>query len=239
MRAGAVILAGLLWIAAFAEGTARKFISMKGGDFSRERLVRLARQALRGRSRSLVQVTFFGEGGGPPLPKPSHFDFERWRAMFEMVAQKRMQIAEAISVNGNAVMRIHQADGSVTREILSGRDPLKLTLGGREFEIVYLGFSGPSRFGLQESVFVFVRSSSPLDLTLGPALFNRIEPLFPGLGVVVEIRNDAWFVYQQRYPFFNPFNPDRDIPSQHEYEGSQTMRCTGGTAGPHCELLGL
>ncbi len=233
------MLAGLLWIAVFAEGSATKFIRVKGSDFSQEQLVRLARQALGGPSKSLVQVTLFGEGGGPPLAKPSHFDFEHWREMFEMLASKRMQIAEAISVNADAVLRVRQADGSVGKEILSGRDPLKLTLGGREFEIVYIGFSGPGRLGLQESVFVFVRSISPLDLTLGPGLFSKIEPLFPGLGVVVEVRNDAWFVYQQRYPFFNPFNPDRDIPSQREYEGSPTMRCTGGAAGPRCELLGL
>lgn len=130
------------------------------------------------------------------------------------------QIAEAISVS---------------REVLSGRDPLRLTLRGKE--IVYFGFSGPGRLGLQESVSVFVRSHSPLDLTEGVDLFNKLEPLFPGLGVTVEIRNDAWFVYQQRYPFFNPFNEDRNVPSQREYERVPTMRCIGGAGGPRCELV--
>ncbi len=239
MKTGGVILAGLLWIAAFAQAPARKFIRVSENDFSRKYLVRLARRALKGSSRTFVQVLFFGEGGGPPLMKPSHVDFDHWREMFEMVGSKSMQVAEAISVNGNAVLRIHQADGSVTRQVLSGRDPLTLTLGGQEFEIVYFGFSGPSRLGLQESVFVFVCSHSPLDPAVGVDLFNKLEPLFPGLGVTVEIRNDAWFVYQQRYPFYNPFIEDRKVPSQREYERSPTMRCTGGGKGTHCELLNL
>lgn len=239
MRTGGFIVGGLLWLAAFAQGPATKSISVKENDFSRKHLVKLARQVLKKYSGPFVQVQFFGDGGGPPLMKPSHFDFEHWREMFEMAANKRMQVAEAVSINGNAVMRIHQADGSVTRQDLSGHDPLMVTLGEKEFEIVYFGFSGPSRLGLQESAFVFVRSRSPLDPAVGVDLFNRLEPLFPGVGVTIEIRNDAWFVYQQRYPFFNPFNEDRKVPSQREYERSRTMRCTKAANGPRCELANL
>lgn len=238
MRPGALILIALLWAAALAEPV-RKFVTIKGSEFSSGKLVKAARQALKGSSLSFVQVTFFGEGGGPPLMKPSHFDFDHWREMFAMIAKQRMQVAEAISIRGNVVLRIHQADGSVNQEILSGQDPLKLTVGTKEFEIVYFGFSGPSRLGLQESVFVFVRARAPLDLLSGIDLYRNLEPLFPGLGLTVEIRNDAWFVYQERYPFFNPFNEDRKIPSQHEYEGTHTMKCTATVNGPHCEVVNL
>lgn len=238
MRVGVLLLATLMCGAAPA-GPARKFTRVKGADFSREQLIRLARQALKGSSGSFVQVNLFGEGGGPPLAKPSHFDYEHWREMYEIAASQKMQVAEAVSIGRNAVLRIHQSDGSISKEILCGRDPLQLTLTGKEFEIVYFGFSGPSRLGLQESVVVFVRAHSPVDSSAGVELFKRLEPLFPGFGVRVEIRSDAWFVYQQRYPFFNPFNEDRNVPSQREYESSPTMICTGAAGVPRCEVVNL
>ena len=177
--------------------------------------------------------------GGPPLPKPSHYDFDQWCRMYEMAASEKAQVAEAISVAGNAVLRIRQADGSISRQVLSGEDPLKVTLPGNTFEIVHFDLTGPSRLGLQEAVFVFVRAHSSFDVTEGAALFKKLAPLFPGFGVAVEIRNDAWFVYQQRYPFYNPFNEDRSTPSQQEYERSPTMKCTGSVDAPHCETGSL
>ncbi len=228
-----------LLAASAAEGPVRRSVSVKGYEFSRGRLIELARQAIRGSPSSFLQVTFFGEGGGPPLPKPSHFDFEHWREVFEAAARTRMQVAEVISFRGNAVLRIREGDGAVEREVLSGRDPLQFLIHDRQFEIVHFGFSGPSRLGLQESVFIFVRSHSALNPADGIDLFNVLEPLFPGLAVAVEIRNDAWFVYQERYPFLNPFNEDRVAPSQRDYAGSPTMKCTGGAEGAHCELANL
>ena len=82
MRLRILVATTLMW-AAVAAQPHRMFINVKESDFSRERLIKLTRQALRNSLAPFVQVTFFGEGGGPPLPKPSHYDFDHWRELFE------------------------------------------------------------------------------------------------------------------------------------------------------------
>jgi hypothetical protein len=212
----------------------RVFIQVKEGDFTEQQLTRLARHALNGSSAPFMQVNLLGAGSGVPLEKPSHFSFQHWREIFDIAAGEKTQAAEAISMGRNRVLRVRQADGSIIRKVLSGRDPLVIELAGKEYDIVYFGFSGPNRFGLQESVFVFVRARGPVDSAVGGELLNRVKRFFPAVGVRLEIRNDAWFVYQDRYPFFNPFNGDRDVPSQGEYEGSPTLTCLESADGASC-----
>lgn len=235
MRPGIALLAACICVAASWEPV-RNFIRISQSEFSKQQLARLAMQEIKRARGSFVQVSFLGAGGGTPLAKPDHFDYQHWREMYELAASQKEQIAEAISIDGNAVLRIHESGGSTSKQVLRGRDPLQFALAGREFEIVYFGFSGPGRLGLQETVVVFVRTRSRIDAAAGVDLFNKLRPMFPGMGVKVEIRNDAWFIYQDRYPFFNPFNGDRNVPSQHEYESTRTLTCADSAAGPRCQL---
>lgn len=235
MKATTLILAFFLSAAPPNQLVVRKFLNVSRSEFSKERLIKLSNDSLKNIGGAFAQVTILGEGGGPPLPKPTDFDFQYWQGQFEYVTRQRMQIAEAISINRNAVLRIHQADGSTSRQVLSGQDPLRLTIEGEEFEIVYVDFSGPHRLGLQESVFVFVRALSPLRSAPAVELFKKLEPLFPGLGLALEIRDDAWFVYQPRYPFVNPFIEGRRVPSQQEYETLRTMHCVRTASGLQCD----
>jgi hypothetical protein len=195
------------------------------GTFDERNLERLARAELGKRPRrNFTQLVVYGDRGGAPLPKPAHTTYDYWRGLYDSASRGTNQIAEMISIGGNAVLRIHDTSGKVIRRVLAGRDPLKLDVSGQAFEIVYLSFTAPSPYILQR-IDVYLSTSGPLSEEAGLRLLQSLQPIFPDLEVALYIRNDSWFIYQPTYPFANPFSEDLNPPSVDEYSKTRTLRC--------------
>jgi hypothetical protein len=217
-------------------GMRQKAIDVAPESFSESYLERLSRKELARSPRSnFTQILFYGDRGGPPLPKASHDSYEHWRGLYETLARTPNQIAEAISIGKDAVLRVCDGSGRLSRKVLAGRDPLQIDLGSDRFEIVYLAFTAPGSYILQR-VDIYVRTTSPLNTETGLELLRKLQPIFPDLEVSLLVRNDAWFISEPSYPFVNPFVAAANPPTAEEYSHSRTLRCGQRSGSPSCRF---
>jgi len=141
-----------------------------------------------------------------------------------------------ISIGDNAVLRMRDASGKVTRKVLTAKDPLIIPVQNVQFEIVYIAFSPPGLY-VQQSISVYIQTAAAsLSVETGLELLRRLDPIFPGFAVAVAVQHDAWFIYEPGYPFFNPLTETLPSPTPEEYNKTQTLTCGHWTGSATCGL---
>jgi hypothetical protein len=218
-------------------GVSQKGVRVTSGSFREGYVVRLAQAELAKKSHpNFVRVDIYGDKGGAPLPKPpGDLTYGYWRRLYEAQRGLQNELAEMISIGTNAVLRMRDAGGKVSRRVLAGRDPLQLEVQGDRLEIVYFGFSAPGPYILQ-CVDVYIRTDASLRTEVGLELLGALRPIFPDLEVSVSLRNDAWFILEPSYPFYNPLIEDQQPPTEEEYRKNRTLRCGYWTGSASCRL---
>lgn len=216
-------------------GMIQKAVGVPSRTFTESHLESLCRTELRRRPRpNFISLHMYGANGAAPLPQPAHGrTYGYWRSIYDQ-ARRSNEIAEMIAIGDNAVLRMRDANGNVTRRVLAGRDPLQIEVQGVHFEIVYFTFSVPKPYIFQ-SASIYVRTAAPLERVPSRELLSSLRPVFPDLGVSVHIRNDAWFINEPGYPFFNPFVEEQIPPSPENWK-TPTLRCGYWTGSPSCFL---
>jgi hypothetical protein len=216
-------------------GMRLKSIGLTPGSFGEANVERLARRELAvGPPDQFVKIDIFGKGG-PPLPIPPEVSYDSWRRIYDMAKLTSNEVAEVISVRGNAVLRMRDATGALTRKVLAGRDPLQVEVLGQHVELVYLDFSNGFQSDTPRFVGAYALTSGPLTEQVGLGLLGQLDRLLPGLRVAVLIRNDTWFISSAGYPFYNPFVKDGVPPSEMEYNQTKTLFCGHLTGTPSCQ----
>ena len=79
----------------------------------------------------------FGDQSGAPLPKADHMSYYDWRKVYEVISKTPSDIAEMLSIGNNAVLRVSRKNGTISRRVLQGHDPLQIDVEGQNYEIVY------------------------------------------------------------------------------------------------------
>lgn len=214
----------------------QKAIAVSSSSFTDAYIERLARAELAARPRvNFTQLYVYGDKGGAPLPKPSHVTYDHWRGLYGSLAQSSNEIAEMVSIGGNAVLRIHDGVGTIHTRVLAGKDPLQIDTERDRFEVLYFAFSTPGLHILQR-VDVYIRTDSRLTAESGIELLRRMQPLFPDFEVSIFVRNDPWFIYEPTYPVLNPFLKNERPPTIEEYGNGQTLKCGQTSHSPSCRL---
>jgi hypothetical protein len=217
-------------------GVRQVSIRLQHGTFGVSRLEQLSRAQLAGkRGKDFMEVWFYGDTGGAPLPQPDHMDYDTWLRLHNECARAGNEIGELVSIGRDAVLRVRDASGSVTREVLTGSDPLIFDTGGERYEVLYFAFSAPGPYILQK-VDVFLKTTATLSRESGMKLLQRFTPVFPDLKVNVYVRNDPWFIFEPNYPFLNPFVEGAIPPTFDQYEQGKTLRCGSWPGPPSCTL---
>jgi hypothetical protein len=64
-------------------GVRQVSIRLQQGTFGASRLEQLSRAQLASRGAGdFTEVRFYGDTGGPPLPKPDHTDYDTWLKLY-------------------------------------------------------------------------------------------------------------------------------------------------------------
>jgi len=238
-----VVLLGLAFVASgekvlsdLSRGTVRqKSVLLSRESFTTANLLRLGRAELGARRTTFTQVIFYGDGAGAPLPKPSHITYDHWRELYESQANFPNEIAEMIAIGKNAVLRVHEATGRVSRNVIAGKDPLQLESGHDNIELLYFGFTTQSSY-IAQRVDVYARTAAPLTAERGVELLRSMETVFPYWEVSLFVQRDPWFVSEPSYPFFNPFVPRLNLPTPEEYQATKTLRCGHLSGSASCVI---
>ena len=215
-------------------GVKIKSIAISPGSFTETHLEQVCRSELsKSPGSGFMQLLLFGERAGSPLPKPDHMNFQMWRRIHDDAASLPNELAEMISINGEAILRTRDASGRLTRKVLTQHDPFKIAIEGDAFEIVYLSVSTSAPFTLQR-VDAYMRTTASLKPESGLDLLRELDQVFPGYEVSVFVKNDLWFINQPSYPFFNPFVEEPTPPAAGD-RLTPTLQCGHWSGTPSCK----
>ena len=215
----------------------QRSITVSASSFTEKKVLRLCRTELGRKPRAgLTQLIIYGDKGGPPLPKPTaQITYDHWRGLYDSAANSPNEIAEMISIGADAVLRMRDANGNINRRLLAGKDPLHIEVQGDQFDVVYLAFSGSGPYALHR-VDAYIRASAKLKAEVGLQLLRVLQSKLQELEVSVSVRNDAWFIHEPTYPFFNPFTEALTPPTAEEYDRTKTLRCGFWSGTASCRL---
>jgi hypothetical protein len=213
------------------DGVREVTLTLSEGAFTEEHLDELARMELARTPRaSFIKLTMVGAKGGLPGPRGASYGFADWLRLYD--PSRPNEIAEMIANGDDAVLRVRDLSGKLTERVLSGKNPLSVTVGGENFQIVYLSIGVAVAYGGE--VRVFFRTASTLRTQAGEALMRALQPSFPSFRISVLVQNDPWFVREGDYPIVNPFVENKKPPTPEEYLQIKTLTCRYADGPPTC-----
>ena len=181
-----------------------------------------------------IKLTMVGAKGvlpGGRLPD-ADYGFADWLRLYD--PSHPTEVAEMIANGEDAVLQVRDLTGKLTERVLSGKNPLNITAGGENFQIVYLSIGVAVAYGGE--VRVFLRTASPLRTQTGEVLMRALQPSFPDFWISVLVQNDPWFVHEGDYPFVNPFVENKKPPTLEEYLQIKTLTCRYVDELPRCAV---
>jgi hypothetical protein len=208
-------------------------IAVSGERFDEQYVLQRCREFLAGhKDKKLIRYTLVPDEKvaaigwiGCDHCKPYPF----WRMQYDAIAKEVFQIGEMIVLNGNAVLRYRDRNGTVTETVLAGDNPRPVVIGGFKGKIVHVGMSGnivakngrPMTLVLQ----LYIVGNGELSFESGAdyiASFNR------QMGVTfssVDFRSDPWFINEiwRTCPLFEEHRGTP--PNEQEFNTSKTLNC--------------
>jgi len=198
-------------------------------EFTESRIAALSRDILKRQQAVFISVWFFtseADAADYRSGKISdHISYDVWRRSYERLKDMR-PMARLVSIGDSSVLLLRGADGAVTRAVLSGRNPLEMTIsGGREVHILDLVLSLRNSRSKEYRVNVFAWTAQPLEESLGREVIADLKPKIPFEDMILAVRNDPWFLDDPFFPVFSPFDPEFLPPLKAQYVVSPTLTC--------------
>ena len=154
-----------------------------------------------------------------------HINYEMWRSSYDRL-KDLSPVARLISIGDFSVLLFKAGDGTVTRTVLSGANPLDITIaGGKEAHILDLVFSLRNFQSKEYRINVFAWTPEPLAADLGVQVIADLKPKLPFPDINLFLRNDPWFIDETFFPAAPLFNPEFAPPAKAQYAVSPTLAC--------------
>ena len=172
--------------------------------------------------------------------KPRPMSYSTWEDAFRRSMNNRNAAAELIRVGTDAVLRICDANGAISKIVLLGGDPLLRHFNGFPVEIVKIAlrterYQVRRNFGFDDwDVEVFAEGDGELTLGTSEFVAKALEKWL-GLGkIFLHLRNDDLFAGEARFPVRHLFlRADRwaVLPIREDYDKSYTYSCKRDSSG--------
>ena len=146
-----------------------------------------------------------------------------------------MYLADVISIGSGAVLRMRDPVHGVQTIVITGTNPLLLSVNKNLQKYLTSGISTCLHLWLSPRVpisipIVFVRTKAKLDLGWCRLLYQTLASQI-GTGFSLAVRNDAWFLDYEQFPVFWAYGHVGEIPSKEVQafnvlqRGDTSMRC--------------
>jgi hypothetical protein len=156
--------------------------------------------------------------------------YDWWLELFEKFGRTPLPMAEILSWQENAVLRLRDSSGTCSERVLSGENFLRSHEAGIEFEILRTSYhplpphERPSR-GDEAMVTIYVRASSYPRTDQARQYSLLMRKRFQQKQILVLFRTDSFFLAQTAFPIIYRFDSTAKPPSREQYEQSKTMYC--------------
>jgi hypothetical protein len=206
-----------------------KDVYLAEAEFTEGRITGLCRDVLKDLHPGLGDVWFFTSEAAVTDYRngklSDHISYDTWRRSYDHLKDLR-PVARMISISDSSILLFRGADGAVTRRVLSGKNPLDVTVdGGKEVHLLDLA---PTLRNYQSSEYrinVFAWTPEALTEDLGLRVIADLKPKLPFPEISLFVRNDPWFIDDTVFPAFPPFVPEFAPPAKAQYIVSPTLVC--------------
>ena len=156
--------------------------------------------------------------------------YDWWLGLYNQFGRKLLPMAEILTFEGNAVLRMRDSSGNCSETVLSGENFLRVGVDHIDFEILETYYTGlpphtASAPGDEAMVWVYVRCSSFPTPDEAREFSLLMRKRFQQKRIIVVMRTDSYFITDGRFPILYRFDQNPTPPSQEQYERSQTMYC--------------
>lgn len=221
-----------------------RYIAVPSARFVPETVEELATEQLKGsENRHLVKIVI-GTRRGDLLQMrkgkaAADFSYQYWANTTMESLPQRGSLALLMSIKGNVALKTYDArSASLSEKILRGTAPLDVATDERRAVIVHVSFSRvPFAGRMDPTITFFLQVSEALSLPQASrlAVALRTKVSLPAR-ILVVLRRDAWFLEDETFPLFEPFQAITSLPSLQQYVCSPTIVCGFGEEGASCHL---
>ncbi len=189
----------------------------------------------------LISLSVVTERTDAAVGKPTDVTYEGWLHLYNLYYFRVLPGADAIAIDGNATMRVRDAQGKVSSQVLAGKDPLMLSLKGTSFEIIHISASSilaeyQDVPGETLEIHFFVRTDSRPTVGRARLLTKHLIAQTGYRNISVSIRKDPWFIEDSDFPYVYRFLPDVRVPSFAGYRKAPEARCYSHSRRLNCRM---
>lgn len=155
----------------------------------------------------------------------------QWKLLYDKFPKSTLLTAVVISLQGDAVLWLRTLDGSVSRRVLSGKDPTSISVDTIPLEILLVTARVRSKFercgtpGALDPV-LFLKTSAPLNEGFCKRVTSWLSTRLGVEHIWVEIANTPWFPCDGRFPLHYPFSPQGRPPSEDAFYNLPMFSCS-------------
>lgn len=154
-------------------------------------------------------------------------EFGDWERRYRAVENRdTFHMMRLVAIGKNVV--IETVNGLKTsREIVSGRDPLLFEENGRQCRILEIHWSRPKIAQRHLNVTIDLQTDVLPDVADAKEITKDIQRQLDYPWVFTQMRTDTWFIDDDLFPLWFPFELGQKPPTFKEYVSRGTMRCIG------------
>jgi len=156
-----------------------------------------------------------------------HIPYHIWRKAYDLKKDKPWIMGRFLAIRGSGLLSLAHEDGAVEFVTLGKPDGTGLLSGNGASRILHVNVAAARVTPARSHVVFFIQVRSPLTVKTGADLLKNIGDL-PFNEVLLNVRNDSWFIDDFEFPTFYPFEPRREPPTHEEYSNSKMMVCSHG-----------
>jgi hypothetical protein len=159
-----------------------------------------------------------------------------WKAHYDAFPKAAFMASDVTSIGGDSVLRLRARDGTVTRQVVRGKDPTQIVVDGVRFELLFVSGRLRSRFegcGVPGTVdpVLFLQTDATLNLAICQRVTSWLANKLGVNHVWTHFRNDRWFICSQ-FPVMFPFLSAEPLPSSTFLASSREYSCSIFCEGP-------
>ena len=160
--------------------------------------------------------------------------YRLWQSMYNRMypsgGSPQRPVAELIILNKKASIRMRNVDGSLFNKTIAPPDPLRLIVRGVSCELLYLhswrGIDPQDEVsGKHEWMSLYVRTGRTVSVDEARSLASALISWTGIDHLVVNIRSDVWFIYDESFPALYWFGANETPPTEAEHLHLPQLRC--------------
>jgi hypothetical protein len=166
-------------------------------------------------------------------------EYDWWQDLYDKFGHRMLPMAEFFGYKDNAVLRMRDGAGTCSEITLAGRDFLRESVDGSEFEILKIDYhplpplTKPSPDD-EAMVTIYARASRFPTVTQAREFSRTMQQRLREKRVIVTIRTDSYFLTDVGFPILYRFDEKPTPPSREQYDRSKTMYCFTERPGILC-----